>query len=173
MAFEDVILPDFVIADLYRNTLIESLNETVVNTKSNKEIQTEKIRFLGDNKKNITIVVNDEKAVFIEEDKLQLLTNLLAACKLNNADVTIVNVSNTDYKYKQIKTELQPANLLLFGVNVKTFELPLVFEEYKLKSFDNCQILIATDLNYLIGATNEVKMQKSKLWLCLKQMFAV
>jgi len=173
MAFEDVILPDFVIADLYRNTLIESLNETVVNTKSNKEIQTEKIRFLGDNKKNITIVVNDEKAVFIEEDKLQLLTNLLAACKLNNADVAIVNVSNTDYKYKQIKAELQPANLLLFGVNAKTFELPLVFEEYKLKNYDNCQILIAADLNNLIGATNEVKMEKSKLWFCLKQMFAV
>ncbi len=173
MVFEDVILPDFVIADLYRNTLIESLDETAVNTQSSTEIQTEKIRFLGDNNKNITIVVNDEKAVFIEEDKLQLLTNLLAACKLNNADVAIVNVSNTNYKYKQIKAELQPTNLLLFGVNAKTFELPLVFEEYKLKSFDNCQILIATDLNYLIGTTNEVKMQKSKLWLCLKQMFAV
>jgi hypothetical protein len=173
MAFEDVILPDFVIADLYRNTLIESLNETAANTKSSKEIQTEKIRFLGDNKKNITVVVNDEKAVFIEEDKLQLLTNLLSACKLNNADVGIVNISNTSYKYKQIKAELQPANLLLFGVNAKTFELPLVFESYKLKNYDNCQILIAADLNNLIGATNEVKMEKSKLWLCLKQMFAV
>jgi hypothetical protein len=173
MAFEDVILPDFVIADLYRNTLIESLNETAVNTKSSKENHTEKIRFLGDNKKNITVVVNDEKAVFIEEDKLQLLTNLLSACKLNNADVAIVNVSNTSYKYKQIKAELQPANLLLFGVNAKTFELPLVFEEYKLKNYDNCQILIAADLNNLIGVTNEVKIEKSKLWLCLKQMFAV
>jgi len=173
MAFEDVILPDFVIADLYRNTLIASLNETAVKTQHNKEIQAEKIKFLGDNKKNITVVVNDDKAVFIEENKLQLLTNLLSACKLNNADVAIVNLSNTNYKYKQIKAALQPAHLLLFGVNTKTFELPLVFEAYKLKNYDNCQILIAADLNYLIGATNEVKMEKSKLWLCLKQMFAV
>ena len=173
MAFEDVILPDFVIADLYKNTLIESVNESVSQTQSNIEIKTEKIRFLGDNKKNITVVVNDEKAVFIEEDKLQLLTNLLAACKLNNADVAIVNICNSNYKYKQVKAELQPTNLLLFGISAKTFELPLVFEEYKLKTYDNCQILIAKDLDFLIGTTNEVKMEKSKLWLCLKQMFSV
>ena len=47
--------------------MIESFNETAVNVQSNKEIQTEKIRFLGDNKKNITIVVNDEKAVLLKK----------------------------------------------------------------------------------------------------------
>jgi len=105
-------------------------------------------------------VISDENAVFIEEDKLQLLTNLLAACKLNNADVAIVNIANTNYKYKQIKAALQPANLLLFGVDAKDFGLPLVFEQYKLKSFDNCQMLIATGLNYLIGTTQEIKIEK-------------
>jgi hypothetical protein len=173
MAFEEVVLPNFVIADLYKNTLIESIDDFTVVANVDKDIQSEKIRFLGDNSKRITIVVNDENAVFIEEDKLQLLTNLLAACKLNNADVAIVNIHNTNYTYKQVKEELLPVNLLLFGVNSKKFEIPLVFEEYKLKNFDSCQILIAPDLDKLLGSTNEVKMEKSKLWLCLKQMFSV
>ena len=111
--------------------------------------------------------------MFIGEEKLQLLSNLLTACKLNLGDVAIVNIGNENILYKQIKQELQPQFLLLMGVNTKAFQLPLVFPEYKIQQYDNCKMLIATDLNNLLGNSNEVKMEKSKLWLCLKQLFAI
>ncbi len=171
MAFDDTILPNFVIADLYKNSLIEpSLNEFVISEKNDNKSG---IRFLGENKKNIAIIVQDDEAVFIGEEKLQLLSNLLTACKLNLADVAIVNIGNKNTSYKQIKEEIEPQFLLLMGINSKAFQLPLIFPEYKIQQYDNCKMLIATDLNNLLGNSNDVKMEKSKLWLCLKQLFAI
>ena len=170
MAFDEIILPNFMIADLYKSSLIEPLNELVISEQKDDKIG---IRFLGENKKKITIIVQDDDAVFIGEEKLQLLSNLLTACKLNLGDVAIVNIGNENILYKQIKQELQPQFLLLMGVNTKAFQLPLVFPEYKIQQYDNCKMLIATDLNNLLGNSNEVKMEKSKLWLCLKQLFAI
>ena len=173
MSFNELILPHFLIADLYKNVLIETQVAETVTTKQIEAIQPIALKFLGENRKQVSIIVIDNNAVYIDDEKLNLLTKLLAACKLTLADVAIVNLHNKNITYNQIKQELNPQFLLLMGVDIKQFALPIIFPEYKIQYYNNCQILIAKDLQQFIGETQDVKMEKSKLWLCLKTLFGV
>lgn len=174
MSFHEIKLPPFIITDLYSNVLIE----TEDNAKPKEEINTKKdaassIKILGENRKNISIIVSDSTAVHLSDEKLELITKLLSACKLTLADVAIINNFNKSIVFKQIQEQLKPNYILLFGINEKQFELPLIFPEYRIQMHNNCQMLIASDLDKMIGNTDEVRMEKSKLWLSLKQMFGV
>jgi hypothetical protein len=173
MTFTDTKLPLFLIADLYKNVLIESNEVVTPKVAEALPIKENSISFLGENKKRISIIINDAEAVFIGDEKLQLLTNLLIACKLTIADVAIVNTHNKSVHYTKIKQELHPSFLLLMGIDARTFQLPIIFPEYKIQSYDTCQILIADDLKNMLGTSTDVKLAKSKLWLCLKQMFLI
>ncbi len=173
MSFKETILPSFLIADLYKNVLIEDVEKKRAEVVEPSVVEESSINFLGNNNKNVVIMVSDDTAVHIADEKLHLLTNLLTACKLGLADVAIVNVSNKNIVYKQIKQQFLPKNLLLMGVDAKLFQLPMIFPEYRIQHYDNCQMLIATDLTNLLGDSNEVKVEKSKLWVCLKQMFSI
>ncbi|MCX6210538.1 MAG: hypothetical protein NTZ59_13820 [Bacteroidetes bacterium] len=174
MSFQEISLPPFVIADLYSNSLIETINveaKKVINKNTDTNEQT--IKFLGENNKNISIIVFDNSAVYLTDDKLDLLTKLLTACKLTLADVAIVNSSNKLLTYNQIKDAFNPQFLLLFGIDAKKFQLPLIFPEYRIQHYSNCQMLIAADLDKMIGNNETVKMEKTKLWMSLKTMFNV
>ncbi len=174
MSFQEINLPPFVIADLYSNSLIETADaELKRSTKKNVETQEQVMKSLGENNKNVSIIVNDNSAVYLTDDKLDLLTKLLSACKLTLADVVIVNSSNKLITYKQVKENFDPQFLLLFGIDARQFQLPLIFPEYRIQHYNNCQMLIAADLEKMIGSGEAVKMEKSKLWLSLKQMFGV
>jgi hypothetical protein len=173
MRFIDTKLPPFLIADLYKNILIESNEIVTPKVAEDLPIKEDLISFLGENKKRISIIINDAEAVFIDDAKLLLLTNLLTACKLTIADVAIVNMYNKSIHYTKIKQALRPLFLLLMGIDAKAFQLPIIFPEYKIQPYDSCQILLADDLKDMLGTNNEVKLAKSKLWLCLKQLFSV
>ena len=174
MSFEGVVLPNFLIADLYKGILVE--DEIKINIKKVAETKEDKhisVSFLGSNNKQVVIVINDNDAAIIGDEKLQLLTNLLTACKLSLADVAIVNAYNKQLIYSQIKIDLQPKFLILMGIDAKVFKLPIIFPEYKIQQYDNCPILLTSDLNNLLGTTTEVKVEKSKLWLSLKLLFSI
>ena len=186
MGFEDIKLPDFVIADLYKNNLIEGekIVAAVVPIAENKSLKATSItmpdivnneavsiKYLGENKKNVVIVVSDKEAVFIDDNKLQLLTNLLNACKLTIADVAIINTANQQVNYKQIKLDLQPSYLLLLGKVSKEISLTFIFPEYRIQTYDNCQMLIAADLQALLAKSDAVQAEKRRLWESLKLMF--
>ena len=176
MSFEEVKLPQFLIADLYKSVLIVDENNITIKTEKTeqpKEPVNTAIDFFGNNNKFVVVVISDTNAVIIGDEKLQLLTNLLAACKLTTSDVAIVNYNKKQTSYNDIKTILQPKFLILMGIDAKAFQLPIIFPEYKIQSYDNCPILLTTDLNNLLGTTNEVKIEKSKLWLSLKQLFSL
>ena len=186
MGFEDIKLPDFVIADLYKNSLIEGQkniktaaivaeNKVAESAIIAKPIAAENavvpIKYLGENRKNVVIVINDNEAVFIGDEKLQLLTNLLGACKLTIADVAIINTASQTANYKQIKQEMKPKYLLLMGKTSKDISLSFIFPEYKIQEYDHCQMLIATDLQILLVKSDTVTAEKRKLWESLKLLF--
>lgn len=174
MSLQEITLPPFIIADLYKDVLVETTTNTNIKEANRSIVDTHfEIKSLGENKKNISIVVSDRSAVYLADEKLELLSKLLAACKLNIADVAIINTSDTPVKYNQIKEKLTPKHLLLFGIDIKQFEIPMVFPEYRIQNYDNCQIVISTGLENLLGNDENTRIQKSKLWLCLKTMFNV
>ncbi len=168
MSFKEAKLPKFLIIDIYKNALINT-----VNTTAQKEQIRNSLEFLGENKKNIVIVLEDNEAVFIADDKLQLLTNLLQACNLSLADVAIINIANKNLNYSTIKNSIPFEFLLMMGINIKQFELPLIFSKNKVQQFNNSNLLITENLSDLLGNSTEVKTEKKALWNALKIMFNI
>ncbi|THU39796.1 hypothetical protein FAM09_07825 [Niastella caeni] len=200
MSLTNIKLPDFVIADLYRQTLIEPegpisrsephivaeqqpvtktpVAESVAETPPVKEPPPAKTaeqpvayKILGNNKKQITVVVNCPNDVFVPEADLQFLTKMLGACKLNMADVAIVNHATTAIAIERIKMQLQPKYLLLFGVEPGVIQLPISFPPFKEQAYAGTTYLYTPSLGQLNLETEEAKGMKRKLWDCLKRMF--
>ena len=113
------ILPDFILADLYPNSLVlVERNETAqqeVAAPMIKAAQPQKW-FLGNNGKKISILVKEPDAVYLNDDHLNFLTKILGACQLNMGDVAIVNTLQQPVKFSEIKKELDPEVGILFGV---------------------------------------------------------
>src|SRR5687768_12630662 len=86
MSLNNIKLTSHLTADLYKHSLIEPGEKNIA----------ERFRFLGSNKKNILIIVHKPDVPFIEDNELQFLSTVLAACKLNIADIAVLN--NTTIK---------------------------------------------------------------------------
>ena len=214
MSLTNIKLPGFVIADLYRNNLIQpsaadfeglpqSLPETylpqqeapvvaepepqpvievkpiaktpvsepVVEKTLPKQAALPPYKFLGNNKKQIVVVVNCPSDVFVPEGDLQFLTKMLDACKLNMADVAIVNHATAAVQIDRLKIQLQPKFLLLFGVEPDIIQLPINFPSYKEQPYAGTTYLFTPALSDLNQETDQAKGLKRKLWDCLKRMF--
>jgi hypothetical protein len=128
-------------------------------------------KILGNNKKQITVVVNCPNDVFVPEADLQFLTKMLGACKLNMADVAIVNHAVAAVHIDRLKVQLQPKFLLLFGVEPDQIHLPINFPSFKEQPYAGTTYVFTPGLEKLNLETDEAKLLKRKLWDCLKRMF--
>ncbi len=175
MNSENIQLPDFLIADLYRNSLVITGEEPKTGNKITipGKTVTETGWYLGSNLQKITLVVNEKEAVYLPDDSLQFLSSILGACKFNIGDVAIVNHHNNPVDYVSLKEKLSPGFLLLFGVTAQALQLPFTIPYYQVQKYDSCQMLLSPSLNNMLGNSQEAKLEKSKLWLCLKKMFNV
>lgn len=134
-------------------------------------IDTEKQWYLGNNGKHITIVIREEGVAYINDKHLQFLSNILNACKLNLGDIALVNHSNYTYSYSELKQKLQSNYILVFDLEAKELNLPFIIPNYQVQSHDNCKFLFASSLTKMDNDTQEAKLEKSKLWTSLKNMF--
>jgi hypothetical protein len=194
MSLTNIILPGFVIADLYRNSLIQpegplpereaappvveqqpvtktSVTEPVTVTQPVKKEEPVVYKTLGNNKQQISVVVNCPRDVFVPEADLAFLTKLLGASKLNMADVAIVNYAAAPIAIDKLKAQLQPKILLLFGVEPGDIQLPISFPPFKEQPYAGTTYLLTPALGQMNQETEEAKLLKRKLWDCLKRMF--
>ena len=201
MSLTNIKLPDFVIADLYRNSLIQPegpmpqpearivaeqqpvtklpVAEPIVEAKPAKVEATIPVKpsepaaykILGNNKQQITVVVNSPNDVFVPEGDLQFLTKMLGACKLNMADVAIVNHATAAVAIERVKLQLQPRYVLLFGVEPGAIQLPISFPPFKEQPYAGTTYLFTPALSELNLETEDAKVLKRKLWDCLKRIF--
>jgi hypothetical protein len=172
---ENIQLPGFLIADLYKNSLIIAGDESKTEKEIPKTVKDTPPRqwFLGSNLRKITLLVNEKEAVYLQDDALQFLSAILGACKLNLGDVAIVNYHNDAVDYAFLKENLSPGFILLFGVTAQQLILPFTIPNYQVQKYDNCQFLLCPPLDKMLGESQQAKLEKSKLWLCLKKMFNV
>src|SRR4051812_28583348 len=195
MSLTNINLPGFVIADLYRNSLIQpeggtkpqrevtspvveqqpvitaSVSEPVITTQPVKKEEPVVYKTLGNNKQQISVVVNCPNDVYVPEADLAFLTKMLSACKLNMADVAIVNHATAPIAIDKLKAQLQPRSLLLFGVEPGEIQLPISFPTFKEQPYAGTTYLFTPALSQLNQETEEAKILKRKLWDCLKRMF--
>lgn len=127
-------------------------------------------KFLGNNLKNIVIVVRSGEAVHLPDEELGFLTNMLTACKLGLADVAIVNFEKHPGKtYKDFLDEFRARAVLLFGVTPAEFNLPVNFPLFQVQTLGNSTFLYTEPL----GRMKDDPLLKSKLWVCLRNVFNI
>ncbi len=127
-------------------------------------------KFLGENKKQILVVVNYPDAVHIADDDLALLVKMLSACKLTVADVAIVNMQNyPDNRQKELTANFQSRIVLLFGVDPVSFGLPMNFPEYQIQPFSGATYLYSPSLTSLPSN----REAREKLWESLQRLFGL
>jgi len=168
-------------ADLRTETIIaistpEKINHTpkeIAKPKLTEPILSdiEKQWYLGNNRKHIIVVIKEKEVTYINDKHLQFLSNILNACKLNLGDIALVNHSNSPLSYTEIKVRLKPKFILVFDLETKELSLPFTLPNFQVQSHDNCKFLFASSLTKMDGDSQEAKIEKSKLWASLKNMF--
>lgn len=171
MCLDDIHFSASEIAVLYKKSLIDS-GEVNAFSAPAKEIPAG-YKFLGKNQKKITIITNSPGNVFLPEDQLAFLTKMLEACALNLGDVALVNHAATPVEVGNLKAQLQPLYILLFGPEPIQIELPINFPQYKIQQYDGCTYLFLPALDEITAPGDAGKLLKSKLWLSLKSLFGI
>jgi hypothetical protein len=130
-------------------------------------------KFLGNNRRHITLLVHSPGSGFMPDNQLAFLTKILEACRMTLADVAIVNNAAAPVTITALRQQLQPKTVLLFGVDPTGIRLPINFPPFKQLSYDDCTYLSSPALDQLVPNTEDSKLLKSKLWVCLKTLFEV
>lgn len=155
MSLNNILLPAPLLADLYRQSLVESIARPVP--------------YLGKNEKKVLVVVNHAGIAYLPDGELRFLTNVLSACGLGLADVAIVNWhSAVTAGASAVVGQLRPAFLILFDVDGADFNLTTV-RPYALGRSDNFGFVTAPSLTAIESDTEE----KKRLWAALKQLFGL
>lgn len=163
MSLKNVKLPEILIANLYTAPLVD-LQDT---TEASASTETG-LKFLGSNQKQITILVNVNDATYLSDRSFAFLTGVLNACKLNMADVAVINIHQSENSYYlDINNMTRPKIKLLFGVSPGEIGLPIHFPHFQVQPYNNVVYLCAPGLTSI----EEDKLLKAQLWTCLKSIF--
>lgn len=166
MSLDQIQLPGPTLQGLYKKSLVEIKQPT----KADKKIESTSLNILGKNLKKIILLVRNNETAFLTDEELNFLLGILSACKLNMDDVCILNMErNKNAGYEIISKELSAEKIFLFGVTPADINLPLAFPHYQVQQFKNQQYLSAPPLAEL----QHDKAEKTKLWNCLKKIFAI
>ena len=181
MGLNDLHLSPSILSWLYPNSLINTGNvenaqaELPAKTltapkKDNEKLGSPAWKFLGNNQRNILVVVNYNTPVHLPDEELSFLTNMLAACKLSLGDVAIVNRNNyTDVMYQDLLNHFQSKIVFLFGVEPTDFGLPVSFPYFQVQTLANRTFLYTPALEQ----RHTDPLLKSKLWVSLRSIFGI
>jgi hypothetical protein len=150
---------------------VEIKSDTPVKKKENNPQPG--IPFLGENKKQVVIIVRDEEAVYLRDEWLDFLSSILGACKLNLGDSAIINHAKTDFTFSELSAQLTPEFLILFEEPAQDMQLPVTLSYYQVQQYNHCSFLLSPSLQSMEGNDQAAKLEKSKLWLSLKKMFGI
>ena len=125
------------------------------------------LTFDGQNRRYITLLL----ASPLTSKHTSFLANILKACRLSFDDTAILNMKGENFSLDQIKSQLTPKIMLLFGVKPLDLSLPINFPTFKIQAYDGIQYLYIPELKQMVEDTEEARLLKSKLWLCLKELF--
>jgi hypothetical protein len=145
-----------------RNLIADSISEMTADSQEKSEI-----RSLGDNQKQILFLVNNTSSGFLPDEEMELLTNLIIACKLSMADIALVNFNSNKKNYQDFNDQFNPKKILIFGIETNELKLPFTIPYFQIQPFHQQFYLTAPPLNEFLNNKN----LKKELWVCLQKLF--
>ena len=150
---------------------IETDKDNNYNTTNEPNKELGQIKYLGEHLKQVTIIVKDELAVYLNENDLTLLSSILSACKLTLADIALINVAQQKLSLHEILNILPSKLVMIFDVSSTTLKIKLPTTLYKSIQLGDTYLLFSNSLSLMQGGDQSAKLEKGKLWAILKQLF--
>lgn len=182
MSLDNLTLPPYLIQELYENSLVETaginpkksvpaidLSESV-GKKGMPRVSSGNIKYLGNNAKNILIIIDEENHAFLPDAELNFLIAVLEACKVNFEDSALVNChNNAEATPENLNHQFSPVVLIFLGTEPQLLGFPIQIPQYKVQQYNKQQYMCAPALQ-VISADKEAKKQ---LWNALKILFSI
>jgi hypothetical protein len=166
MSLDNIQLPPLVLQDLFKKTLVDLKAEQPGKVLADSG----SIAWLGQNGQAVAILVHAPESLYLPDSELDFLMGILTACRLSMADVALVNLHRyPELDYTALTAATGAQKLMLFGVGPEALQMPLSFPIYQVQRYNN-QVYLAAPPLALLQAD---RMEKAKLWACLKQVFSV
>ena len=139
---------DLAVADETENVVVESHeNKVLITEKLPIVVLSEPIivkpayKYIGENLKSILILVNELETDILKKEDLLALNKMLAARKLEQKDVAILNIhKNTHLTFQELKDFFGFNKLLLFGINPTDLGISGIVAN-QICTFQNTQVL--------------------------------
>lgn len=163
MGLDNIQLSEQTCSILFNHNLIEDQPFTV-KAESYDKI---KINSLGENQKHVLFIVNDPFNKFLGDDEMELVTKLVAACKLSMTDIALVNFNLNKFNYQQFNHQFQPKKILIYGISTAELELPFEIPHFQIQSFQQQVYVTLPSLSDFLGNTD----LKKELWASLQKLF--
>lgn len=165
MSLDNIQLNNRVVADLYKDVLINLENGQ---SASNISASVKTLEFLGNNAKQILLLIQEPQYKYLAENDLSFLSKVLSAVNLTLADVAIVNCFQNELaNYDYLMEHLKPAILIFFEVKAAELGFPLNFAANKPQNYNGQTYLSSVSLKTL----QESVADKKLFWAALKQLF--
>jgi DNA polymerase III psi subunit len=166
MGFENFKLPTALVPELYGDVLIGSAQPEALQEAN----QERAFAALGNNEKNVLLLVNDPQSVFVGETDLAFLTGIINACQLNLSDISIVNTASyTSVDYNKLWKQFNPSTMICFGIQAESIQLKSSIQLFQVQKIGIVNILLAPSLSELASQVE----YKKKLWHQLKTIFRI
>lgn len=128
-----------------------------------KQVQ-KPLKYYGENKKNILILLEDKATDFMKSESYSFLTDIMRAVKFSSHEVAIVNLGeNETANWNMFKQQFLPSVVLIFCET----DLP-VPNYYEIVSYQESRLLKAHPLPIL----RSDKSKKTALWKNMQILFA-
>ncbi len=163
MSLNDVSLNPFMLRELFPKSLIKSDLPAAP-----QSADPHNISHLGNNAKNILLLVNEPDVPYLDDEDMNSLTKILTGLKLSMEDVALVNFGINGPVNREILFErFAPKVMVLLGVEPAAIDLPLLFPHFQVQPYDGCTYLASPSFSQMAP---DVDLKK-QFWTCLKRIF--
>ena len=164
---------DLAVAGDTENVVVESHeNKVLITEKLPIVVLSEPIivkpayKYIGENLKSILILVNELDSEILKTEDLLALNKMLAARKLEQKDVAILNIhKNTHLTFQELKDFFGFNKLLLFGINPTDLGISGMVAN-QIRTFQNTQFLV----NWHIKQMQTDEKKKLTFWTEMKKL---
>lgn len=165
MSLEQTQLDPYFLAKIFTQPIIPGKSTPAAAT----EKVAPKVKYLGENQKNIALFIQNGNEAYLNEELFNLLTNILNACKLGMQDVSLINVIHyPSLTFPDWQAAVKIERSVVFGIAPEQLGLNDI-PPYQLVTVNGTTLLFSDELS-LIGSD---KMLKARLWAGLKQLLGI
>lgn len=157
MSLDKLKIPGLLVCELFKNQLVD-IRKGGENTLS-----------FTDELKDVLIIVSEPKPGPTGARSLGIIEKILTACKWRMEDTSFININGASVTWAGIKEGGNPRICIFFGPDSTTIDLPVIFPEFRIQQFDATKFLQCPSPERVEGD----RLLKSKLWLCMKELFNV